>query len=668
MSVLSPVMTIAGAGLLPNPPADVGVALAIPTALANAVGTYTSVPVISQLQGIWGNVGNSLTQSTFVSLLTMGANNFPAVTGVVPSSTPLLSLLVNGLYLEYDNTVKYVVGNTVAYTGNAFIATDASQNEIPTANSAYWNINIDVYSLPGIVTTDANALLGNGDLDVFCQVFSGAQGYVSQSNYNINAVNNSDILVTTFDVAKGGMTTLTTGALNQVSTDLLALSADLIKLGKLIDLTALNSFGLPGTLLAQIGKICGGIPPSIAVLLVGAGISESQILLLAAGVNPLSPSEEKLAYSAMEKIVGSALDQMLALLGVTTTGLTNMAQLLNLVYILPGSYRTLVCPNNDVLLPVYLANNTVNSDLIPVVDNSIVQVYTGPNNQDSYQVMKFVIPPDQALAAKAFTRGLQQIKGITNSTLPAFSKAMALVETNTDLPAVNALTTPVPDSVKTLYTSGLGSGSGPRGTLLLTDVLGVLTSSIFTLGFTSAANSITNTNTAALTSVYQYMANTQAGDYNDPMNPGLIIIPSGPAAGTYTGLDDAFSAGLIPAANSAIANIANANPDTVSSTNTTWTDMTTELAREASNQQKALINFGTIYSSESSNSSGLSFASGLHQYGTEVEPGQANEVLTALANMSTLSGQCIIASLREGRNLAALQDANIDMDTQLPAT
>jgi hypothetical protein len=164
------------------------------------------------------------------------------------------------------------------------------------------------------------------------------------------------------------------------------------------------------------------------------------------------------------------------------------------------------------------------------------------------------------------------------------------------------------------------------------------------------------------------MANTQAGDYNDPDPATTITIPTGPAAGTYSSLDDAFSAGLIPAANSAIANIANANPATVSSTNTTWTDITTELAREASNQQKALINFGTIYSSQSSNSSGLSFASGLHQYGTEVEPGQANEVLTALANMSTLSGQCIIASLREGRNLAALQDANIDMDTQLPGT
>jgi hypothetical protein len=668
MSILSPVMTIAGAGLLPNPPVDVGVALAIPTALGNAVSTYTSVPIISQLQSIWGNVGNSLTQSTFVSLLTMGANNFPAVTGVVPSSTPLLSLLVNGLYLAYDNTVKYVAGNSVSYSGNAFVATDASQNEIPAANSAFWNINIDVYSLPGIVTTDANALLGNGDLGVFCQVFNGAQGYVSQSNYNINAVNNSDILVSTFDVAKGGMTTLTTGALNQVSTDLPALSADLIKLGNLIDLTALNSFGLPGVLLAQIGKICGGIPPSIAVLLISAGISESQILLLAAGVNSLSSNEEKLAYSAMEKIVGSALDQILALLGVTTTGLTNMAQLLNLVYILPNSYRTLVCPNNDVLLPVYLADNTVNTDLILVVDNIIVQGYAGPNNQDSYRVMKFVIPPDQALAIKAFIRGLQQVKGITNSTLPAFSKAMSLVETNDGLTAVNALTTPVPESVKTTYTSDLGSGSGPRGTLLLTDVLGVLTSSIFTLGFESTANLISGTNTTALSSVYQYMANTQAGDYNDPEPATTITIPAGPAAGTYSGLDDAFSAGLIPAANSAIANIANANPDTVSTTNTSWTNMTTELAREANNQQKALINFGTIYGSEVSNSSGLNFASGLHQYGTEIEPGNANEILTALANMSTLSGQCIIASLREGRNLAALQEANIDMDTQLPGT
>ena len=58
----------------------------------------------------------------------------------------------------------------------------------------------------------------------------------------------------------------------------------------------------------------------------------------------------------------------------------------------------------------------------------------------------------------------------------------------------------------------------------------------------------------------------------------------------------------------------------------------------------------------------MSLASSLHAYAVDPE---ADGVLSALANQSTLSGQSILASLREGRNIQALQQAGVQLDTQL---
>jgi len=171
------------------------------------------------------------------------------------------------------------------------------------------------------------------------------------------------------------------------------------------------------------------------------------------------------------------------------------------------------------------------------------------------------------------------------------------------------------------------------------------------------------------------MGNTLAGDYTtiDPFDPDktIVEIPSGPAQGTYTTINQAFTGpgspgtGLIPAAVSAIGNIATANPNVVTSTNTTWNDMTSELQREQYNQGKAQLNFGFLSAYGISTSAVMSFASSLHQYGTDVKEGGASEILTAMANQNSLSGQALIASLREGRNIRALEPSNIQLDTQL---
>jgi hypothetical protein len=657
-------MATAGAGLLPNPTAEIGPAIAFSSATANAVTQYNSVPIIASLQGIWDTASTSgLSSQNKQDLLMLGNETFPAITSVLPVLTTPISLAPPGTVTPYDSSVSYVEGNLVSYLGDIYYALEATKNNLPTV-SAYWKLNTPSYSITGAIDNSSAAIFGDGDLTKFCQLFSTTVGYIKQANQTINSVKNSDIIAQTFSPLTGGMDYLTTGGLNLVSSDLTRLSGDLIKLGNLINLNQLNSWGFPAELFAQLGKVTGGSIPQISDLLIAAGLTATQIQNLVAGRADLSPSLQKLAYQAMLAINGTALEQVFALFGITTTGITNMAQLLNLRYILPNSYQTLRCPTPGGIQPVYLTDSKgvvtgINTNLEPVLLNVEVQSFLGPNNTTSYDTLKKIIPPGPALTNKAFVRSLQQIKGIDKSTLPKISLAMSLVETNRGLSKVGNLTTPVPTSVASTYKAQLGQGTGPNGTLVIADVLGVAFSTTYATTLTNLAKTIRSLNTYTLPTAYSNMNGVLDGSFGDTP----VIIPSGPGAGTYTDADEAFSVGLIPATNSIISTLASTYASTVSSTNSSYNSLITSLTQQISNQTLFQINFATIPGN--STSASMSFTSSLHEYGVDVEIGGASEVLTSLANTASLSGQCLVSSLREGRNLAALQEAGIVLDTQL---
>lgn len=670
MGALSSVMITAGAGLLPNPPNSIGAALSSPASTGNAITAYNALPPISTLQGLWGNLNSlnvtgNISSSTMVTMLYLAANTFPALTNTLPPPTVPADLLSNGLAPAWSNTTKYVVDNRVSYENNVYLATASSQNQLPTLTD-YWTLDVDSYGLTNIIDLNVNVILGN-DLSIFCQAFMGAQGYVSQANATLNAIKSSEIIGQTFTSANGGMNNLTTGGLNQVSSDLQKLSGDLVKLGKLINFAYLDLWGLPGELVAQMGRSINSVLPVLKTAMIDAGVTSTQIQDLARGKDTLDSSAEKLLYTIMTKITGADLEQILAILGVTTSNITSMAQLLDPVMIFPNSYQTLLCPTGTELASIYILNSNnqwaVNTALISVVDEPAATAYTGPSTT-GYETLKLIIPPDQALANKAFVVSLQQIKNIASTTLPSFARATGLVETNTGLTQVNNLTTPIPSDVGNVYKQQLGSGSGPNGTLLLIDVIGAVTSPLLVSELSNVTSSISNVNSAPLLSVYSYMGNTIAGDYDDPSTPGSILIPAGPAAGTYGNIDLAFSTGLIPAANSAITGIVANNSSIVSSTGNAWGNIIAGINREKSNQTLAGIDFGNM--SPNSSSATMSFTTNLHDYGVDVAPGGANEIITALANTACLSGQSLLSSLREGRNLEALQSVGINMDSQLP--
>jgi hypothetical protein len=661
MGALSSVMATAGAGLLPNPPQDVGTTIIEPTNIANAVSAYNNVAIVSTFQSVCSTAlgavsDGGLSQTNLLGLLALGSDTFPALTSVLPQNTAPTSVLVAGLTKPWDSSISYIADDVVSYEGNVFIAIAASKNQTPTTGT-YWNLYLACYTLPTVIGIDSTTVSGNGDQSKFCQAFMAAQGYITQANATINSVKNSATLAETFTPLNGGMDNLTTGGLNQVTSNIAELGGDLKKLGNLIDLTQLDYWGLPGELLAQLGRLGNGILPGLSTPLTTAGLTTQQISSLGKGTNTLDAQAEKTAYTVMTKITGSVLSQVLAVFGVTTSNIVNMAQLLDPKIIMPTAYSKLLCPTNNGLVPIYV-NGAANQNLITTVEDAGIIAYSGQTGNNGYNTLRLITPPDQALANKAFAQAMQQVKNVSTSLLPGISTAMLAVESNTGLTAVNNLTTPVPATVITAYQQQLGQGSGPNGTLVIGDILGVAYKESISTSLTTIANSVSSINSSALDSVYTNMSDTLAGTYGPSTGP--VIITTGPGAGTYTDWNEAFSTALTPAAASAISTIASSNASNVTATNTQYTSVLTEVVKEITNQVRAQIDF-TAFEANSTSTT-MSFATNLHEYGNDPD---SNDVLIKFTNNATLGGQSLLSSLREGRNIEALQNAGIKLDTQL---
>jgi hypothetical protein len=280
-----------------------------------------------------------------------------------------------------------------------------------------------------------------------------------------------------------------------------------------------------------------------------------------------------------------------------------------------------------------------------------------------------IIPPGQALAWKAIQVSFQQIKNVSQLTLPNLSASFIVTETTRDLPQIEALKQAVPASVQSFYQTSYATGSGPNGTLTLADVIGLcagigfttpLTNAVVTINSLQSTGALTNLNT-----VYTRMQNTINGDYGDPVT-GPVTIPSGPGAGSYTDGNDAFSTGLIPAANSAIGTVATSYPSQVAVLNSSFTTIANNYAKQTTNITSASIDVANLVGN--STSVVMGFIPSLHNYGNDTREGGPAQILEAVANKATLGGQAIVASLREGRNLTVLSTTGVGQDTNVPST
>jgi len=322
--ILSPVMAIAGTGLLSN------TGLGVNGLVTQNLGSFNSLPITNQFSNIVTQAaGGLVNDSTLQSLRTLGAATFPALTNAIPSSvTGVLGSVANG-------------------------------------------------GFTGLINTTATGLMGGGDLGKFGQVFSAAQAYVGQANQFVGAALNAGSLDTTFSSLNGGMNNIITGGFSTVTQAFGDFGGDLTKLGSMIDMNNLPNLGNPTALVARIGELSGGEIPALSQILSNAGLNPSSINDLTAGVSQLGAAGEKLVYDAMTRVTGAELTQIKNVLGVTTPGINNMAQLLDPAKILPNSYQTLTMPSVNGLQPIYTAANTVNTSLERFLQDPNAPVYTG---------------------------------------------------------------------------------------------------------------------------------------------------------------------------------------------------------------------------------------------------------------------------------------------------
>jgi hypothetical protein len=258
-------------------------------------------------------------------------------------------------------------GNTSLMT--AFFAALAEDPTLATlgANSvpAFSNSVPNAYSALGtqmttVISAQASADFGSGDISKFVQALNLVEAYSQNTNLFVNsAVNSQTYLGNTFTSTND----MITGDVTTVNLATQTFGQDLANLGTLIDLNDLGDLGSPLALIQRIIEVTGNIPV-LSLLLLAEGVPEEIVLNLTDPTISVADSIQKLMYQAMTKITGTELDQVLAVLGVTTLGIDTMADLLNPVKLFPNSFQSLTVVTANGPRAVYInESGAVNTNL-----------------------------------------------------------------------------------------------------------------------------------------------------------------------------------------------------------------------------------------------------------------------------------------------------------------
>lgn len=258
------------------------------------------------------------------------------------SNTPVMSAFLSALAV--DPSIATLGANTCP----------ALSDSVPTAYAAIGN------TMTTTISAQAFADFGGGDISKFIQAFNLAEAYCQTTNLFIDsAINSQTYMGTTFT----NMNNMTTGDITAVNLATDPFAEDMAKLGNLIDLDDLGNLGSPLALVQRISTVAGNVP-ILAVFFIAEGIPQEIVINFNNPAISVTDSIQKTMYNAMLKVTGTALDQVLAVLKITTVGIESMADLLNPVKIFPNSYQSLTAPTATGPRAIYINNvGTVNSAL-----------------------------------------------------------------------------------------------------------------------------------------------------------------------------------------------------------------------------------------------------------------------------------------------------------------
>lgn len=575
--------------------------LRTPPALAQQISDYSNVTAISEFKDLLDQANTALNTATYGILATLGSNSLPALT-------------------------------------------DTISNSYSTALGSYFRSNTES-GLTGLVSDRADFWLGRGDVSKFAQYISASRAYISSSTTYIAAARNSDLNSAVFNYP--GTDNYITGAISDISLDLGNLGPDIQRAGYALDFSEIELVGSPISILRSLDRQ-GGVPTPVINALVDAVVTPDYIAAYQAQGEAGRDSDNQVAYQVFGTITGDILRQCLRILRVTTLNINTLADLLDPKKLFPTSWPSLTVRIAQSLTPVYLSSGTIN-----------------PGLPDLGTRLDFILPEDAAQAWLALERGFLAIKGIENTTALAVGPVIQGLKVINDLPLIQAFTEPLPANVQQYWTGLFATGTGPGNSVLAWDILGTALGDPAVQDLSAVTPELATINVAALTNssngVYTVMANVLNGDYG-ALSGNITIPPGLPGAGTYGNANLAFSTGLVPAANSTIGNIAQAFANT-SSVNQRWSNIQYQLQRE--NSFLDISNLAETGAQPDSEVSVLALTTSLHSLGQDTAPRGYSALISALANTTSLGGQAIVASLREGENILALDRAGILLDNGL---
>ena len=290
-SVLTPLQLDAGAGLLQNQ------GIGINAGLTTAITSYKNTALLSPfLNTISTGTGNILSNAIISNLQTLASNTCSALSNSVPPE----------------------------YSSLGVQMTDVIQAEAA----------IDICG---------------SNVSKLAQAVNQAQGYTGQTTSFISSAKNSQTyLGNTFTT----MNDMITGSVASVNLATSAFGTDLANLGQLINLKNLNNLGSPLALIQQLYSVTGAIP-GVSVIFIAAGVPQDIVLSLDNPTVSVTDSIQKLMYQAMTYITGDNLTQILSVMGVTTVGITTMADLLNPYKLFPNSFQSLTAPTANGPTAIY---------------------------------------------------------------------------------------------------------------------------------------------------------------------------------------------------------------------------------------------------------------------------------------------------------------------------
>jgi len=336
----------------------------------------------------------------------------------------------------------------------------------------------------------------NPEYKEFVSSFLTSDSFINNSNQNIFAMYNSK---TFLEGVYSNMNDLITADIAGISLATKDFGNDLINLGNAIDLSTIDSFGLPSNMLRTLYKN-NAVTDEVTLALLASGISNTEISAILNGkVEYVSKNSQQKIYGALLVVTGDSLRNILAVLKCKTRNIDNLADLLSVRKLFPTSFQTLTVPvynispgpTNSKTYYLIFTNNGLNSQLTSPAVSSIIGTQTlageppivdtvvdGTNYSElpigfgSY--LYGIIPFSEAVAAGAFSYTMQQVRNIKYCNIESFAQVVRSMETIIGLPLTNGTNKPVDEE---LADTGLGYtslGSGLYGTYTMSDLFGCM--------------------------------------------------------------------------------------------------------------------------------------------------------------------------------------------------